>query len=135
MKNIYKEAHANHLLRELSKEMFGDGWSSYALYCAYLKLIANIQQKELKKQKKMDNLLSFDEVMGKEKNKQDELVSVNLTNRFFSVFDWRCKCLFQSSVIGHRDHNQGIMSMEQFDFFVRLAHWFMPCLWKHLSNL
>ena len=134
-KNIRKVDHANHLFRELARETFGDGWTSSALYRAYLELIVDIQTRELETKKQIDELLSFDEVIGKETNKQGKLVNMNLTDRFFSVFDCRCKRLFRSTVIGHSDHNQGIMPMEQFDFFVWLAPQFMPRLWKHLCNL
>ena len=112
-KNIFNVDHANHLFRELARETFGDGWTSSALYRAYLELIVDIQTRELETKKQIDELLSFDEVIGKETNKQGKLVNVNLTDRFFSVFDRRCKRLFRSTVIGHSDHNQAIMPMEQ----------------------
>ena len=37
--------------------------------------------------------------------------NVNKTDIFSSVFDRRCKSLFQPTVVGYIDRNQGIMDM------------------------
>ena len=54
--------------------------------------------------------------------------NVNKTDLFFPVFDRRCRSLFHFTVAGYSDHNQGIMDLKEFNFFVDLAPQFMPRL-------
>ena len=134
--------------------------ASHALYYAYLGRLLTVSQKELSRQATTGALLHFDEIVSKVDFKQYVLTmdtphrsktnkleakgdpswkpkgtNVNKTDLFFPVFDRRCRSLFHSTVAGYSDHNQGIMDLKEFDFFVACTSEIFPVTFDILALL
>ena len=119
-------AYMNTIFRELAQETTGDALASHVLHHAYLEHFVDVYEKESSRDATKEMLLRFDKVVSKVDFKQYVLATdhpreskwpkieakadplwkptgtnVNKTDLFFSLFDQRCRSLFQSTIAGY----------------------------------
>ena len=106
---------------DLGRETYGDTISSASLLIAYQSKLLAVREQQLKKEKTVDDLLTFNET--------------NKSKLFFRVFDRTCRRMFSETIVCFRDTNQPILPLESFDTFVEHFKICFPRLWKHMCNL
>ena len=112
---------------DMSHETYGDYFKSSCLNIAYQSRMSTLQSDQTKRAEFSYWRMDFNEHSNKTEHYN--------TTRFFNVFDICCKLAFFKAILELQNHNESIISMNTFDFFVGLAPKCLPKLWEHMCNL